>query len=47
MSADQITFLQKKLRQMGRWMFPRYCRNRGIAFEHAYFIMFGRPPRLP
>ena len=38
--------LVAKLRkQMGDFMFPRYCRNLGIDFEDTYFMMFGRMPR--
>jgi hypothetical protein len=46
MSADQISLYRAKMRRMGRWMFPRYLRNRGVSFEDAYFIIFNRQPRL-
>ena len=46
MSADLIAHYRAKLRRMGRWMRPRYLRNQGVAFEDAYFIIFGRAPRL-
>lgn len=45
MSASMIDFYRAKLKRMGRWMRPRYLRNRGVAFEHAYFIIFNRQPR--
>jgi len=44
MSQDLIAFYRKKMRRMGRWMFPRYMRNRDIPFEQTYFIMFGQEP---
>ena len=45
MSADMVAFYQKKVKQMGAWMAARYLRNRGVAFEHAHFILLGIPPR--
>jgi len=46
MSADMLEFYRGKLKRMGRWMFARYMRNRGVAFEHTYYVIFGRPPRI-
>ena len=45
MSAKDLAFYRKKINQMGRWIGVRYLRNRGIAFEQAYFILFNRMPR--
>lgn len=45
MGATTIEMYRAKCRRMGRWMAPRYLRNRGVAFEHAYFILFNREPR--
>lgn len=46
MSASMIEFYRAKVKRMGRWMAPRYLRNRGVAFEHAYFIIFNCQPRI-
>lgn len=46
MSAQDVSFYRKKLKQFGAWVGVRYLRNRGIPFEQAYFIVFNRPPRL-
>lgn len=46
MSANMIEMYRAKCRRMGRWMAPRFLRNRGVAFEHAYFILFNRSPRI-
>jgi hypothetical protein len=45
MSASVIEMYRAKCRRMGRWMAPRYLRNRGVSFEHAYFILFDRHPK--
>lgn len=45
MSAIDLAFYRKKLKQFGQWAGVRYLRNRGVTFEHAYFIVFGRLPR--
>lgn len=45
MSAKDLDFYRKKIKQFGRWAGVRYLRNRGIRFEQAYFIIFGRMPR--
>jgi len=31
--------------QMGDYAFIRYCKNLGIDFEDAYFLMFGVMPK--
>jgi hypothetical protein len=31
-------------RQMGDYLFIRYCRNIGMTFEETYFEMFGKMP---
>lgn len=41
-----IEMYRAKVKRMGRWMGVRYLRNRGVAFEHAYFILFNREPRI-
>jgi hypothetical protein len=46
MSARDLAFYRRKIKQFGTWAGVRYLRNRGVAFEHAYFILFGREPRL-
>jgi hypothetical protein len=46
MSASVIEKYRAKIKRMGRWMAPRYLRNQGVAFEHAYLIIFGTMPRL-
>jgi len=45
MSAIDIAYYRKKIKQMGRWIGARYLRNKGISFEQAYFIMFNCRPR--
>jgi hypothetical protein len=46
MSAHDLAFYRKKIKQMGRWTGVRWLRNKGIAFEQAYFILFDRQPRF-
>jgi hypothetical protein len=38
----KMTADKKALRQMGRFLFPKYCKNLGIDFEDCYFMMFGK-----
>lgn|GEM_PF-3243902 len=45
MSAKDLAFYRSKIKQFGTWAGVRYLRNRGIPFEQAYFILFGRAPR--
>lgn len=45
MSKQDVAFYRKKVKQMGRWTGVRYLRNRGVSFDHAYFILFDRQPR--
>lgn len=46
MSMNQVESLRKKIRQIGPWSGVRMMRNQGIAFENAYFVMFGKQPRV-
>jgi len=46
MSKSMIEHYRKKCKRMGRWMAPRYLRNRGVSFENAYFILFDRVPPI-
>ena len=45
MTTQTIAYYREQCRRMGRWMAPRYLRNRGVPFEQAYFVIFGQPPR--
>jgi hypothetical protein len=33
-------------KQMGDWMFARYCKNLGIPPEDCYYYIFKREPRI-
>ncbi|WP_193333360.1 hypothetical protein [Duganella sp. FT27W] len=46
MSQSVIDHYRARIKRMGRWMAPRFLRNRGFTFEQAYFIIFGVQPRL-
>jgi len=45
MSAIDLAYYRRKIKQIGTWTGVRYLRNRGIPFEQAYFVIFGRAPR--
>lgn len=45
MSVQHVEALRKKIRQIGPWSGVRMMRNRGISFENAYYVMFGKEPR--
>jgi hypothetical protein len=46
MTQSMIEHYRKKCKRMGRWMAPRFLRNRGVSFEDAYFILFDRTPTI-
>lgn len=39
-----MTAPAKMLKQIGLYAFVRYCRNIGLEFEDAYFLVFGKYP---
>lgn len=45
MSVIDLAFYRRAIRRMGVWAGTRYMRNRGVPFEHAYLVLFGRRPR--
>lgn len=45
MSVDQVQQARKMVKRIGPWAGVRWMRNRGVAFEDAYFVMFDRRPR--
>lgn len=46
MSYQDIEFYRAKLKRIGFWIGLRYMRNRGVTFEQAYYIVFGKFPRF-
>lgn len=46
MSQHDIQAYRRKINQIGPWAGVRMLRNKGITFNQAYFIMFGKHPRL-
>lgn len=39
-----LTYLRTMVKKIGPWAGVRWMRNRGVSFEHAYFVMFNRYP---
>lgn len=39
-----LLFLQDIIRQFGLYCGVRHMRNKGVAFNHAYYAVFGRQP---
>lgn len=45
MSALDLYAYRKKIKSIGAWAGVRMLKNKGVAFEQAYFIMFDRQPK--
>lgn len=45
MSAIDLIFYRRRIKQMGAWAGVRFLRNRGVSFALAHFIVLGIFPR--
>ena len=46
MSAELVKSWEHKIHCRGPWATVREMRNKGVPFEQAYFVFFGRLPRV-
>ena len=46
MTIHTIEGCRTKVQKIGAWAGVRWMRNQGVSFEHAYFVMFGRFPKV-
>ena len=46
MSTKDVSSYRKIVKMIGVWTGARFLRNKGVPFEEAYEIIFGRKPRV-
>jgi len=44
--AAHKTKLQRIIEQCGHWAAARYLLKRGYSMHEAYWLIFGKPPRV-